>query len=333
MKLQKLIIENIASIEKACIDFEHGPLGEDSIFLICGPTGAGKSTLLDAGCLGLYNTTPRLKQAANERYLDENDSFSGTGEVSIDDSRMLMRRDSVSAQVELWFTDAAGDALRAVWSVARARNKAGGKIQKVVWTLSLQDGTPLTNKSTETRTEIERRIGLTFEQFCRTTLLAQGEFTKFLKSKEEEKSNILEKLTGTEIYSRISREIYVMKTEKEAELQELKAQTGGIVLLTDEELAALQTEQRQVTEETATLRTQLKQEQDLRKWLTDEQKLAHDLEETGKALQSLTERVESEDYKRNKSLLDDWDRTADVRFQWTEQVALQQRIRTSEEEL
>ena len=47
----------------------------------------------------------------------------------------------------------------------------------------------------------------------------------------------------------------------------------------------------------------------------------------------LTERVESEDYKRNKSLLDDWDRTADVRFQWTEQVALQQRIRTSEEEL
>lgn len=242
MKLQKLIIENIASIEKACIDFEHGPLGEDSIFLICGPTGAGKSTLLDAVCLALYNTTPRLKQAANERYLDENDSFSGTGEVSIDDSRMLMRRDSVSAQVELWFTDAAGDALRAVWSVARARNKAGGKIQKVVWTLSLQDGTPLTNKSTETRTEIERRIGLTFEQFCRTTLLAQGEFTKFLKSKEEEKSNILEKLTGTEIYSRISREIYVMKTEKEAELQELKAQTGGIVLLTDEELAALQTE-------------------------------------------------------------------------------------------
>lgn len=101
MKLQKLIIENIASIEKACIDFAHGPLGEDSIFLICGPTGAGKSTLLDAVCLALYNTTPRLKQAANERYQDENDSFSGQTEgVSIDDSRMLMRRDSVSGSVE-----------------------------------------------------------------------------------------------------------------------------------------------------------------------------------------------------------------------------------------
>ena len=334
MKLQKLIIENIASIEKASIDFEHGPLGEDSIFLICGPTGAGKSTLLDAVCLALYNTTPRLKQAANERYLDENDSFSGTTEeVSIDDSRMLMRRDSVSARVELWFTDAAGEALLAVWSVARARNKIGGKIQKVVWTLSLQDGTPLTNKSTETRAEIERRVGLTFEQFCRTTLLAQGEFTKFLKSKEEEKSNILEKLTGTEIYSRISREIYAMKTEKEAELQELKAQTGGVVLLSDEQLAALQTEQEQITAEITSLRAQLKQWQDFRKWMADEQKLVHEWNEAEKAFQTVTERVESEGYKRNKQLLDDWDRMSDVRFQWTEQAALQQRIRTSEAEL
>lgn len=334
MKLQKLIIENIASIEKASIDFEHGPLGEDSIFLICGPTGAGKSTLLDAVCLALYNTTPRLKQAANERYLDENDSFSGTTEeVSIDDSRMLMRRDSVSARVELWFTDAAGEALLAVWSVARARNKIGGKIQKVVWTLSLQDGTPLTNKSTETRAEIERHVGLTFEQFCRTTLLAQGEFTKFLKSKEEEKSNILEKLTGTEIYSRISREIYAMKTEKEAELQELKAQTGGVVLLSDEQLAALQTEQEQITAEITSLRAQLKQWQDFRKWMADKQKLVHEWNEAEKAFQTVTERVESEGYKRNKQLLDDWDRTSDVRFQWTEQAALQQRIRTSEAEL
>ena len=333
MKLQKLNIENIASIEKAVIDFEQGPLGEDSIFLICGPTGAGKSTILDAICLALYNTTPRLKQAANERYLDENDSFSGTGEVSIDDSRMLMRRDSVSAQVEFWFTDAAGEVLQAVWSVSRARNKAGGKIQKVVWTLSLQDGTPLTNKSTETRTEIERRIGLTFEQFCRTTLLAQGEFTKFLKSKEEEKSNILEKLTGTEIYSRISREIYLMKVEKESELQELKAQTGGIVLLSDEELTSLQTEHTHITEETIVLRNQLQQWQELRKWIADEQKLVCDLEDVRKMLEALKERIDSEEYKRNKTVLNDWERTVDVRFQWNEQQALQLRIHAAEEEL
>ena len=43
MKLQKLTIKNLASIEDAVIDFENGPLSEESLFLICGETGAGKT--------------------------------------------------------------------------------------------------------------------------------------------------------------------------------------------------------------------------------------------------------------------------------------------------
>ena len=34
MKLQKLTIKNLASIEDAVIDFENGPLSEESLFLI-----------------------------------------------------------------------------------------------------------------------------------------------------------------------------------------------------------------------------------------------------------------------------------------------------------
>ena len=45
MKLQKLTIKNLASIEDAVIDFENGPLSEESLFLICGETGAGKTTM------------------------------------------------------------------------------------------------------------------------------------------------------------------------------------------------------------------------------------------------------------------------------------------------
>lgn len=67
MKLQQLIIKNLASIEEATIDFEHGPLAEESIFLICGETGAGKSTILDAICLALYNDTPRMQRSPKEK--------------------------------------------------------------------------------------------------------------------------------------------------------------------------------------------------------------------------------------------------------------------------
>ena len=78
MKLQKLIIENIASIEKACIDFEHGPLGEDSIFLICGPTGAGKTTILDAMCFSLYGDASGEKREAKMLRSNQADAASAT---------------------------------------------------------------------------------------------------------------------------------------------------------------------------------------------------------------------------------------------------------------
>ncbi len=75
MKLQKLTIKNLASIEDAVIDFENGPLSEESLFLICGETGAGKTTI-DAICLALYNETPRMDHAENEKYKDLSQTFS-----------------------------------------------------------------------------------------------------------------------------------------------------------------------------------------------------------------------------------------------------------------
>ena len=314
MKLKRLIIENIASIEKAEINFEEAPLADSPIFLICGPTGAGKTTILDAICLALYNTTPRLKQSFGERYQDAFDSFAGgRDDIGTDDPRMLMRRNTTAASVELWFTDIHGNNLKASWSVAKARNQANGRIKKAEWTLQQEDGTPVTQKNTDTKAEIEQRIGLTFEQFCRTTLLAQGDFTKFLKSKEEDKSDILEKLTGTEIYSRLGQKIYAIKAEKENMLQALKAEMGNITLLEDEEI-------RQIQEEIESIRkglAQNKEEQETllrqKQWMEEEQELAQKQELADKNFNSIDAIVRSEEFRKGLQTLDDMDKTATAR--------------------
>lgn len=332
MKLQKLTIRNIASIEQAEIDFENGPLGQDAIFLICGPTGAGKSTILDAICLALYNTTPRLVQSANERFYDSD--FSGqSDDIGISDPRILMRRDSTLASVALEFADSDGHELVAEWSVARARGNRNGRIQRISWTLSEKDGTQITARATDTRQEIERRIGLSFEQFCRTTLLAQGEFTKFLKSKEEDKSNILEKLTGTEIYSKVSREIYAIQNEMKAELANLQARTEGIVLLSEEELKALQEEAERLDSRLKQEKADLSRETVRKKWMEDRKALEMKSERAVRACREMQEELESEGCRQSRRLVADWDITEEARRCLAAQKEQQGVVREAEAEL
>lgn len=124
MRLQKLTIKNLASIEDAVIDFENGPLKEESLFLICGETGAGKTTLLDAICLALYNETPRMDRTAGERYKDTAQAFSNKKEdILINDNRQLMRRNTCEAWAELDFIGTNDTPYTARWYVARARKK------------------------------------------------------------------------------------------------------------------------------------------------------------------------------------------------------------------
>ncbi|MGM9760124.1 MAG: AAA family ATPase [Parabacteroides sp.] len=315
MRLRKLTIHNIASIEDAMIDFEKEPLGSEPIFLICGPTGSGKTTLLDAVCLALYGTTPRLETSSKERYVDHIDHFANgqRKEINIDDPRMLMRRNTVSAWIELEFTDSQEIPLKALWSIARARNKVDGTIQNVVWILKDQQDDPITNRLSDTRREIESRIGLTFEQFCRTTLLAQGDFTKFLKSKESEKSEILEKLTGTEIYSQVSRQIFQTASARRKELEVQMERLKGITRLSEEELAeiyaqldALQQEIRQKGAEQQVWRVR-------RAWLEESQKLSLQRTDKEKEWRLLQEHLQSDAFRVICQRVADWDRSAEPR--------------------
>ena len=334
MKILKLIIRNLASIENAVIDFENGPLAEESCFLICGPTGSGKTTLLDAICLALYGKTPRMNEANRERYVDHTENFGD--DISIDDVRGLMKRGTDCASVELWFTDANDHPLKSIWQVERSRNRGGyiknGKIQSPKWTLSEIDDTVICSKKSETEQTIRTRLGLTFEQFCRTTLLAQGDFTKFLRSNEGEKSAILEKLTGTEIYSEISREIHRTKTEKEKELALLEERTKGIILLSDEEIKRIEEEKEKLKNFLEEQSCKEKNTQDNLKILIDYQKERSIYKKANEELEEDRAFSVTETFLAEQRLLKEWEDTTDVRMWWLEKKRLMEEKNSYQQE-
>ena len=314
MKLQKLTIKNLASIEDAVIDFENGPLNEESLFLICGETGAGKTTLLDAICLALYNETPRMDRTAGERYKDTAQAFSNKKEdILINDNRQLMRRNTCEAWTELDFVGTNDTPYTARWYVARARKKADGALQDVKWTLENRKTHLQLTKKTEIPNEIQAAIGLTFEQFCRTTLLAQGDFTKFLQSKESEKSDILEKLTGTGIYSQIGSRIYAVTKEKRMDYENQNRKLEGIRLLTEEEIAETNRAIAAQDSEIRNFNIQKSKALQKRDWLKRETELALISETQKKVWEEKKALLFSDDFRQKEQLINDWHTAADAR--------------------
>ena len=234
MKLKNITIHNIASIADATIDFDGAALRDESLFLICGETGSGKTTVLDALCLALYNRTPRLSQASlRDSYTDVNGE-----QVTLGNPAQYLRKGTWEAFVELDF-EAGGKNWKSRWSIRRANRKAEGRFQPVVWELVDVDG-GLTLKGSEA----EHVIGLGFDEFRRTSMLAQGEFTAFLKSRDDEKSAILEKMTGTGIYKEIGREISDRYRSANQQYSARQEALQGLKesLLRDEEVEALKEE-------------------------------------------------------------------------------------------
>ncbi|MBR3709998.1 MAG: AAA family ATPase [Bacteroidales bacterium] len=308
MKLQKLTIHNIASIEDATIDFEAKPLADSEVFLITGKTGSGKSTILDAICLALFANTPRL--AGTQMQGGTKD---GEADVAIKDPRQLMRRNTGEAFVSLTFTGSNDVHYEAKWSVARARKKVNGNIQSKTWQLTNLDSEVTHTKDNDIKDEIQTAIGLDFGQFCRTTLLAQGEFTRFLNSKDDDKAEILEKITGVDIYSKIGRKVFEVTGQKKTEWEQAQQKIAGIRTLTDEEIA---TKQEEIAKYEASLEQVKKAgETDKAKlqWIKTEKELAKGVTEASLALQQAQAIVESDDFKKKETLVRQWNATIEAR--------------------
>lgn len=237
MKILAIRGKNLASLEGEFeIDFASDPLKSAGIFAITGSTGAGKSTILDALCLSLFDDTPRTNNAGeNIQIKDVQDNT-----INQKDSRNILRRGTIEGYAEVDFLALSGDKYRSRWMVRRARGRADGVLQKTEVRLeNLSTGVEEQGTKTEILSKIVELIGLSFDQFTRAVLLAQGDFATFLKAKQSDKAELLEKLTGTEIYSKISSQIYQRTKEAEQALNLLNERIKDVRLLTDEELETL----------------------------------------------------------------------------------------------
>lgn len=317
MILQQLTIHNIASIEDAHINFETQPLADSEVFLITGKTGAGKSTILDAICLALYANTPRLDNTNMQGDTKDQDK-----DIKIKDPVQLMRRNTGDAHATLLFTGSNGVHYEATWSVARARNKVTGKIQAKKWQLHNLDTDFTYNKDKEIREEIARAIGLDFKQFCRTTLLAQGEFTHFLNSKDDEKAEILEKITGVDAYSKIGIKIFEKTSAMRKIWEEAQQKTTGITLLSDEEKANKQAELESLAEQDKQLKSSANDIQKQLNWFKDEQDLRQRQSLAKEHFEQAQAIMMSHEKKEEERLITQWNDTIEAR-QWLRDIETQ----------
>ena len=308
MKFKQLTIHNIASIADATIDFDQKPLANESLFLICGETGSGKTTLLDAICLALYKTTPRIKQSKSEKYVDESLLVLKNGEnegIQVSDPRQYLRRGTTEGYVSLSYTGNNGENCLAYIGfgiVGRTQN-----LKNVEWTLEVDR--VVYSKEKDIRAQIEATVGFDFEQFCRTTMLAQGEFTRFLKSGEKEKSDILEKLTGTELYSDIGRRIFERTKEKETAKNNADITLKAINLLSEEEVQKLREERTRLETLSAENKGKKDRVEKQKLWLERERELADNEQKALKEVSFWEAKTQEQQAIDDRTTVAQWHRT------------------------
>lgn len=320
MRLKTLTIRNLASIEDATIEFDAGPLSQASVFLISGETGSGKSTILDAICLALYNTVPRMEAASVSR----GDMAAADNETRSDHVFQLLRKGTAHTQVTLSFTGLYDKEYEAHWGIRRARNKPDGRLQESQMDLTLAEIVRDGEGREVSREEIKRTrkncaavtesvIGLSYGQFCRTTMLAQGEFTRFIKSDGAEKSQILAKVTDRSDFFEISRTIHEICAEKNKKLEEVNREMSGIELLEDDKKEALEAEIRETDALIAGLDTRGGAVEAKLAWLGKEADLAKRVKENGEHEAALRARVGSDEFVADELRARQWFETEMVR--------------------
>ena len=275
MRILQIRFRNLNSLAgNWVIDLTDPAFTSDGIFAITGPTGAGKSTILDAVCLALYGRTPRLprvNKSGNE----------------------IMTRQTGDCFAEVAFETQSGH-YRCSWSQHRARRNPEGELQAPQHEISNADtGEVFETSIRGVAEQIEAATGMNFDRFTRSMLLAQGDFAAFLQAAPDERAPILEQITGTAIYSDISKQIHVLRAEKQDRLKLLQAELSGTEPLSEEEEQRLKQALNKNREKDQERTVQVEKLDQSIQWLDGIKRLRDDLSKIRSDKQTVQQQVEA----------------------------------------
>ncbi|MCL1143426.1 SbcC/MukB-like Walker B domain-containing protein [Shewanella gaetbuli] len=248
MKILSIRLKNINSLQDEWkIDFTQTPFKDNGLFAITGQTGSGKTTLLDAICLALYHRTPRLKVISKS-------------------TNELMTRGTSECLAEVEF-EVKGKAYRAFWSQRRSRGQVDGNLQDAQVELAEINSGKILASQVKQKIELTEAItGLDFARFTKSMMLSQGDFAAFLNADANDRAELLEELTGTEIYGLISEQVHLQYSQSKQQLELHKARMGSIELLGEQEIKQKQSVIANEQQQSEQLQQQLTQYTDYLSW-------------------------------------------------------------------
>ncbi|MBN1880518.1 AAA family ATPase [bacterium] len=306
MEIIKVTGRNIRSLYgDFSVDFIAAGLTGSGLFAITGPTGSGKSTVLDTITLALYGDCPRTTGSPRGALADG---------LAASDPRTCMSRGSVDALAEVVFR-CRSNQYRAIWNVRRARKKTDGTIQSAQRMIIDETANRTIADSVRAcNTVIESITGLTYQQFTRSILLAQGDFAAFLKADASDRGALLESITGLWIYRELSIAAHRKARDIDKEIEFLDRRIADLIVPDDEALQELKSKINAGKSVMADLAVQIEQIKQNIAWHRHRRDLMITVEQAGAILEQARSRLEASADRRKavERAESSWELQADI---------------------